>query len=1792
MYYSADYRDLTATTLVSQNPVCQYTSFKLSLNYAYNVYSCTWQQKSAGSTTWTDIANSTSTDAVNGFPYSPAGLYMSTTYRAKLVGCTSNPYTPITYSSEIEVKTINTVAAAGEVVGERDVITGNNQGVLTFANHAAAVKYWESSQDNGNTWTTIYQTGEELPYENLTTNTLFRAVTTVCGSDQRSANCIIRVHAADYDISWTETKGFGLDGTTLLGNSRTYVDGFTKPLQSQSKSLSKGKILATQPLYGKYDQAVGSTLAAPITATDFSYTPSFIAPTSDGSAAYDYTRFDDGTKLNAPEAVSTTKPNTLGWYYSTSNALEPYTAITGLPYSRTDAMPDGSTGVSRSAGPGVGLQLGSGREVVQGTFPVRTELDTYAAIRNGLLSSAAVGGQLTTMQQAAVQSLSTDADGNTALVFADKEGHPVMSARPATAADAWLTASNTVEVGWPYKVQIKDNITLTTPLQFTCTADIMAFDNQGKWLVTGSPDQVAQTIKTGVNIQNYLFFSTDPFTVINDPGAGAIATIVPSQQREAYPFFNFYVVGDGSVTIVDKPGTPGSTYSLVNTVTGNPVTFTNSTPLPPGCYQLRIDKGAVSLSYANRYKDLSYSFYNQKGQLVESIAPNGVQQLLLRWTPGGTITQPSYITTFEYDQQGRQVAMNEADAGRTEFYYRTDGKLRFSQNAKQRVNGYFSYLNYDTIGRVNEAGENQGGSTVFANCKANLAVLDYIAPYGAYDDGKMGCQNRKDVVRTYYDQASGVQVSGFTLPAGYTPTFLSGRVVATQKASLFAPCAAFQEVSHTVYSYDEQGRTQWQVQQTTGQPTRTIDYTYDVAGNTATVCYQKNAPVERLTHYYTYDADNRLSTVSTDKNDPASSIPAGRTEHARYTYYLHGPLKRVVYGFDATTGRGLQGVDYTYTATGQLKAINDGDLQQDPGLDATGTSQYADFFGTSLNYYPNDYASAAVLQIKTTMVTPSGDYQPHYNGLVSGTSWQTPGSPLHAYGYNYDYKGQLLTADHGLLTNAGNRQYTFATDGGRYRESLPFSSTTPSYDLNGNINRLQRTDGAGWNTMDAGYEYLSGTNKLNIVRNLATGAPLVTYQYDNIGQAISQQESDPTQSKYLDYDAAGKVTALYATADHSQVISRYTYDEFGRRLIQQVYPTPTDQTTYTTTSFVRDAVGHELASYVAETKAGATAAAFLYEQPIYGATRLGIYRQARDQMPAEQLYELNDQLGNTRVVFRKPVSTSYVLSMEPARTSQEQQDFPAPSSPTTYNTTRSADYAYGLSTYNASTGSHYSVKLLYVSGQNQSPSKIIPAQLGDKVHFTAYALYSGTSSGGGVATNVKQPEPTPVSALAVGLASVRVSAAPRLLAETTPPGSPGWQSALSRVSLGVSIPLLAHAPKPMALTSGTGTPTTLSAPPNAYLQYLVRKASDYSLVRSGSTNVTAASQDNWQLLTLDVTITETYPVLIEVSARNSSSNLAAYFDDLTAQYTPGPVVEENHFYAYGQRNEGLSWRRSEERLYGRGYQGQNTTQDAESGYTAFDLRMYDARYGRWLRMDPAGQYASPYIGLGNNPVNGIDRNGGFKEYSDDYTGTLGKGDWKTSDRVDNTSVWQNANIYNLGQSTGYNEYTTISQRTDFYKWFAADVAAKGFEVNWPGAASIVASQMANLDNKIVAWWVGDDVVKFGNEGNTAIFNDVFDNLAALRNGPVLKGVAAQNWDAVTLHHEQFDVVQPIYMKQSPETINELSLMAKVQNSYRLGATGGLRFEGNIMSPADRYNYGATKATFFYKLQTTYKQAGW
>ncbi len=109
---------------------------------------------------------------------------------------------------------------------------------------------------------------------------------------------------------------------------------------------------------------------------------------------------------------------------------------------------------------------------------------------------------------------------------------------------------------------------------------------------------------------------------------------------------------------------------------------------------------------------------------------------------------------------------------------------------------------------------------------------------------------------------------------------------------------------------------------------------------------------------------------------------------------------------------------------------------------------------------------------------------------------------------------------------------------------------------------------------------------------------------------------------------------------------------------------------------------------------------------------------------------------------------------------------------------------------------------------------------------------------------------------------------------------------------------------------------------------------------------------------------------------SNESNEPVYFDNFVVSHERGRIVEENHYYSYGLKIEGISSRAQSTILNKYGYQGDFSEHDEATALDEFDLRHYDPQIGRWTTTDPYEQFANPYLGMGNSPVNNVDPDGG------------------------------------------------------------------------------------------------------------------------------------------------------------------------------------------------------------------------
>ncbi len=493
----------------------------------------------------------------------------------------------------------------------------------------------------------------------------------------------------------------------------------------------------------------------------------------------------------------------------------------------------------------------------------------------------------------------------------------------------------------------------------------------------------------------------------------------------------------------------------------------------------------------------------------------------------------------------------------------------------------------------------------------------------------------------------------------------------------------------THYSYDIHGNVQSLWQQVPGLGQKRTDYVYDlVSGNVHYVFYQRDS-ADQFLQQYSYDADNRLTEVYT------SSDGYLWNQEAQYLYYPHGPLARVELG-----ERSVQGLDYYYTLQGWLKGVNGTKGNNDPAQDGITNRTAKDAFAFQLGYYEGDYQGIGVNPSNNQLwnrlneqYPGTGPGQAAYKGLHNGNiAWMQTDLPgLKAQGitaqqamlYQYDQLNRLVQAQ--SLRNFSE------TTGFAARSSSPEAFDTKyAYDPNGNLLTLQRNNEQGNLMDDFSYTYTAGTNRLAnlnealpadttffdtkiynsgvlkpdgkvyreiIVENNVTSEPgqspelraneVITlkqnfhakagsgfhakwvqepnyeitddnadFEYDEIGNLIWDSSAD-TRISWTPY---GKVRQV---KKGEEITVTYRYDGAGNRVEKKVIASDSSYVT----RYIRDASGNVLAIYQNDS---------LLEQPIYGSSRLGMYKggtQKGYEMLGNRRYELGNHLGNVLTVI-------------------------------------------------------------------------------------------------------------------------------------------------------------------------------------------------------------------------------------------------------------------------------------------------------------------------------------------------------------------------------------------------------------------------------------------------------------------------------------------------------------------------------------------------------------------------------
>lgn len=630
------------------------------------------------------------------------------------------------------------------------------------------------------------------------------------------------------------------------------------------------------------------------------------------------------------------------------------------------------------------------------------------------------------------------------------------------------------------------------------------------------------------------------------------------------------------------------------------------------------------VSYTNKTYQYTLYYFDQAGNLVQTVPPEGIdlldQSTTDKWVQGNAnpnTDNPRHrmASRYCYNTLGQPLETESPDGGLSRMWYDDIDRLRLSQDSRQAADNDYAYLKYDALGRTVESGQLEKYPGVIDPDSLNSLVFP-----------DRGLETLSDIVTTQYDNGEDWQEN------------LRTRVAAQIKERL-------EEDTTSVcrYDYDDHGNVQSLRSELVGLGSFQMEYDYDlISSNVHRVWYQRGEK-DYFSHLYRYDADNRLIEVQTTRDDVFYD------RDATYYYYPHGPLARVELGEDL-----VQGTDHYYSIHGWIKGVNttgNEDRSLDPGQDGhvqpgDRLNKYIgqDAMGYHLGFFEGDYTSiggnnlGAAQQAWPAMgneiLELPGGKEGLYNGNIALmlTDLELPSTnfgKLHGYAYQYDQlqrikQGRSYRFVAGDLVRPGNTQGWYDVD--------------YTYDRNGNIENLFRSrpnpninyiSGIMMDILQYRYDSINGYKSNNQLRLVTDGIfnsgydldiksqggiylkPFSgrNYTYDEIGNLVADS------SEYIDtilWDLSNKVLAVRRNqAGKALGLSdlEFSYDGMGNRISKRVItpqPGGADTIIYW---YVRDAAGNPIAVYEqSRSSGGDSLLTWLVERTIYGSQRLGLDR--------------------------------------------------------------------------------------------------------------------------------------------------------------------------------------------------------------------------------------------------------------------------------------------------------------------------------------------------------------------------------------------------------------------------------------------------------------------------------------------------------------------------------------------------------------------------------------------------------
>ena len=852
-------------------------------------------------------------------------------------------------------------------------------------------------------------------------------------------------------------------------------------------------------------------------------------------------------------------------------------------------------------------------------------------------------------------------------------------------------------------------------------------------------------------------------------------------------------------------------------------------------------------------------------------------------------------------------------------------------------------------------------STTYSNpiTSANLnnALVCTILKYLFYDNYSFS--NAKPFDNTFNNTTA-----YSTSDPNVIPIVTSKRTLSYPTGSLTRVLGTTTFLAATDY-YDEKGRHIQSQEENIkgGTDATTLQYHWD--GRLLSTCNNHTAPGTDYIRFITltkniYDkigrvisiqksvgAGNSLKTVSSYDYDDVGRV---KTKHLDPTYTAGGNAE-------------LESLNYSFNIHNQITGINKDYAKKTAGA----YTKWGHFFGMYLGFDNRDGTFTKA----------------ELNGQVTGVLWNTQGDDAQRkYDFRYDVAGRL--------TNAAFTEQQHVGDG-YSNTKMDFSVTGVSgqitYDLNGNLlamlqRGIQPGAAAPIAIDDLRYSYAAQSNKLQSVTDAMTATSQnglngdfidgangsnPDYVYDGNGNIIIDLNKN-VQS--LNNGAAGTPGISYNFLDKPEKIRivgkgvvQIIYSADGDKL-QRVF-TPETAGVTVTTSYINHFVYRKTSS------GGGDSLQYMnFEEGrvrVMGAVSQGdvnnaLIEDGNIDLPGGRRgawdYFVIDYQQNVRAILTEETHTAYsTATMETAQQTYEDGVFGQPGAGNEVEATRVPVMGTGW-TSPAIGGSV--CRLGNAAGKTLGPNTLQKVMAGDALSANVLYYCPAATSG--------SPNNTLANTIVSNLLGVLMS------------GGGGATGAVKGNAGAVTTQLDGNG----AFTGYVQPSNTTGTIPQAYLTILFfdERFNFISAADGGavSQQITGTTGSNGSSLTLaSVKAPKNGYAYVYVSNRSDQS---VYFDNFKVQIAAGNLIEENHYYAYGLKIAAISSVKLGDG--GEGglqnnyqYQGAYSEMDADIGWNDFALRNYDPQRGQWVQQDPYQQYASPYVGMGNDPINLNDPSGGI-----------------------------------------------------------------------------------------------------------------------------------------------------------------------------------------------------------------------